>query len=178
MRGFRGRQPVPSRLGTLLPRKGIAWFWLAVAAVPAVYFAWQALTSNGSWVAALILAALSTLIAVEPWLRKRGTETIQVDESGVLRADGPIREQILWSDIREIRIITTNEGPYREDVFFALVAADGKGCLIPHDAAHRVKLLEELQSRFPDIDDAMVIKAMGSTSNASFVVWKGRDERA
>lgn len=166
-----------SRLGTVLPRRGIAWFWFAATAVPAVYLAWRALTAGGSWIAVLVLAALAMLIAVEPWLRRRETETVQLDESGVLRVDRDVREQIAWSDIREIRIITTDEGPLREDVFFALIGADGNGCLIPHDAAGRVGLLEALQSRFP-VDDAMVIKAMGSTSNAIFVVWKARDAQA
>jgi hypothetical protein len=83
-----------------------------------------------------------------------------------------MREQISWSDVTEIRIITTDEGPYREDVFFALVASDGKGCLVPHDAAVRTKLLEELQFRFAGLDDDIVIKAMGSTSNNSFIIWR------
>jgi hypothetical protein len=127
--------------------------------------------SHGSWVVASIFVVIAALIYVEPRLRKAETETIQVDDMGVLREDGPIREQIAWADVQEIRIITTDSGPYREDVFFALVTADGKGCLVPHDAAVRTKLLEELQSRFPGLDNDVIIKAMGCTSNNSFLVW-------
>jgi len=109
---------------------------------------------------------------LEPRLRKQARETVQVDENGVLRVDGPVREQIKWDEVVEIRIITTDEGPFREDVFFALVGSNGKGCLVPHDAAARTKLLEELQVRFAGLDNETVIKAMGSTSNDNFLVWK------
>jgi hypothetical protein len=51
------------------------------------------------------------------------------------------------------------------------VGSDGKGCLVPHAAAVRTKLLEALQARFP-IDDTVVIAAMGCTSNNSFLLWK------
>ena len=61
------------------------------------------------------------------------------------------------------------------DVFFALAGKNGAGCLIPHDAAVRVKLLEELQARFPDLSNDMIIKAMACTSNKSFLVWKSSD---
>jgi len=118
------------------------------------------------------LASIAFLIFLEPRLRKQARETVQVDENGVLRVDGPVREQIKWDEVVEIRIITTDEGPFREDVFFALVGTNGKGCLVPHDAAARTKLLEELQVRFAGLDNETVIKALGSTSNDNFLVWK------
>ena len=166
--GYRNRLGnMSSRLGTPLPRRSAAWFWVAVAGLPDVYLAW-----NASWSLATILAAIAILISLGPRLRKPEYETVQVDDSGVLRVDGDIREQIHWNDIVEIKIITTDEGPYREDIFFALVGANGTGCLVPHDAAVRTKLLEELHARFPNLDDDKVIKAMGSTSNDSFLIWK------
>jgi len=161
-----------SQLGRTLPRKPVAWFWFAVAALPCAYFGWRALAADGSWVLPAVLAVIAGLIAIEPRLRKPATETIQIDDSGVLRVEGAIREQISWNEVHEIRIITTDEGPYREDVFFVLISADGKGCLVPHDAAVRTKLLEELQSRFANLDDDAVIRAMGSTSNNNFLIWK------
>jgi hypothetical protein len=123
-------------------------------------------------VVSAVLGGIAALIAAEPRLRKRERETIQVDETGVLRVDGTIHEQIQWDDIAEIRIITTNEGPLREDVFFVFVGSSGAGCLVPHGAAVRIRLLEELQVRFPDLNNDVVIKAMGCTSNENFLVWK------
>jgi hypothetical protein len=99
------------------------------------------------------------------------TETVQIDDVGVRRIAGSIREQIRWDDVAEIRIITTDDGPYSEDVFFALVDENNKGCLVPHDAAVRYKLLEQLQSRFTGVDNQAVIRAMTSTANANFLIW-------
>jgi hypothetical protein len=99
-------------------------------------------------------------------------ETIHIDSVGVRRAVGSVTEQIRWDDVDEIRIITTDSGPYSEDVFFVFVDVEKKGCLVPHDAAAKYKLLEQLQSRFEGLDNAAVIKAMGSTSNADFLIWK------
>jgi hypothetical protein len=99
-------------------------------------------------------------------------EEIQVDSTGVSRAIGSLAERIRWDDVDEIRVITTDSGPFAEDVFFLLVDVDKKGCLVPHYAAVRHKLLEQLQSRFEGLDDAAIVKAMASTSNADFLVWK------
>jgi hypothetical protein len=163
-----------SRLGTPLSRKSIAWFWFSGAVFAAAALGWRALASGGSLIPAGISAVVAVLIAVEPRLRRAQVETVQIDDTGVLRVDGSIREHILWSDIDQIRIITTDDGPYGEDVYFALSDSQGKGCLVPHDAAVRTQLLEELQSRFPGLDNDAVIRAMGSTSNNSFLVWERR----
>lgn len=73
-----------------------------------------------------------------------------------------------------IRIITTADGPWAEDVYFVLETEDGKGCVVPHDAAFRTKLLEEIQLRCRGVDDKRVIDAMGTTNSASFVIWEKR----
>ena len=139
---------MPSILGTPLPRETILW------------------------IVAAVFAGIALLVFLAPRLRKAPTEVIHVDETGVSREGGGIREHIRWADVVEIQIITTDEGPYSEDVFFALADGKGRGCLIPHDAAVRTRLLEQLQARFPGLDDAKVIEAMGSTTNNNFLIWK------
>ena len=166
---------MPSKLGTPLGRRSVAWFWFAVAAALTALLVRNALAGDASWGPAFVLLGVTIAIYIEPRLRKRMKETIQVDGSGVLRVDGNIREQVFWSDVSEIRIITTNAGPSTEDVFFALVNVTGGGCLVPHEAAVRTNLLAELQARFPGLDDQLVVKAMGSTSNNTFIVWKKQD---
>ena len=155
-----------SKLGSPLPLRSPAWFWVGVAGLCTLVSAW-----NGSWSLAAVLGAITVLIWLEPRLRKPECETIQIDDGGVLRRDGDLEEQIAWSDIVEIKIITTDQGPYSEDVFFVLVGENDKGCLVPHDAAVRTQLLEELHRRFANLDDSAVIQAMGSTSNNSFRIW-------
>ena len=150
-----------------MPRRSPAWLWVAATALPAVYLLWI-----GSWLWAALLGLVAALIVLEPRLRGREYETVQIDDAGVLRVDGHLREKVRWNEIEEIQIITTAAGPWTEDVFFVLTAADGKGCLVPHTAAIRTKLLEELQARFPSLDDRIVIEAMGCTGSRSFVIWK------
>jgi hypothetical protein len=58
-----------------------------------------------------------------------------------------------------------------EDVYFLIDAKDGKGCCISHEAATRANLLKALDLRLKNIDSEEVIRAMGSTGNATFVIW-------
>lgn len=87
------------------------------------------------------------------------------------RPDG-VQESVRWDDLVEVGILTTDEGPWSEDVFWLLLASDLKsGCAVPQGAEGADKLLEVLQ-RLPGFDNEAVIKAMGSTSDAKFVCWR------
>ena len=87
-----------------------------------------------------------------------------------VRPDG-VAETIRWDELHEVGIFTTDEGPWREDVFFMLITADGKsGCAVPQSADGTNALLDRLQ-QLPGFDNEAVIRAMGSTSNAKFVCW-------
>jgi hypothetical protein len=107
-----------------------------------------------------------------PWLSLRRREYVQVDYGGVIVVTDNGRNKVRWAELTRARIITTGAGPWGEDVYFVLESAKGKGCVIPHDAAVRTKLLEEMQARLTGVDDRKVVEAMGSTSNNTFVVWE------
>ena len=88
-----------------------------------------------------------------------------------VRSDG-VEENIRWDDLYEVGILTTDEGPWSEDVYFLLLAADRKsGCGVPQSSKGCKELLARLQ-QLPGFDNEAVIKAMGSTSNAKFVCWQ------
>ncbi len=88
-----------------------------------------------------------------------------------IRPDGT-RETIRWDDLDEVRILTTDEGPWQEDVLFLLIAADGQcGCAVPQSSDGSQQLFEQLQ-QLPGFDNEAVIEAMTSTANAEFVCWK------
>jgi hypothetical protein len=70
--------------------------------------------------------------------------------------------------------MTTDRGPWFEDVFFVIDARDGKGCVVPHDLAVRGSLLEALRSRLPGVNDAAVIEAMLSVENRQFTIWEAK----
>jgi hypothetical protein len=106
-------------------------------------------------------------------LRQRAPDRVTFTADAVTRTrpDG-VQETIRWDDLDEVTILTTDEGPWREDVFFLLSASGGEsGCAVPQSADGTRELLERLQ-QLPGFDNGAVIKAMGSTSVARFVCWK------
>lgn len=81
-------------------------------------------------------------------------------------------EGVRWDQLVKISIMTTDEGPFVEDFFWLLQAADGSGAAIGQGQASEIDLLGRLQ-RLPRFDNVAVIKASGSCENAEFVCWEG-----
>jgi len=84
-------------------------------------------------------------------------------------ADG-IRETLLWSELQEVSIITTDGGPYVDDLFWEL-RGTSSGCLVPSQAEGVKELLSKLQE-LPGFNNDAVIHAVGSTDNAKFLCWQ------
>ena len=106
--------------------------------------------------------------------REPAVPAITIDDLGVRRrlGDGKI-EAVAWKDLVEVEIVTTDEGPFVDDVFFLLVGTDGSGCCVPQGAPGSEPLLDRLQ-RLPDFDNGKVIEAMGCAENGRFVCWRKR----
>ena len=79
-------------------------------------------------------------------------------------------QHIRWDKLDEVGIVTTDEGPFVEDVFFMLLSQDSQGCAIPQGAEGNEALLSRLQL-LPGFDNNAFIEAMGSTSNQNFKLW-------
>lgn len=87
-------------------------------------------------------------------------------------------QNIRWDELNEVGIVTTDEGPVAEDVFFMLLSEDRKkGCAIPQSAEGNEALLSRLQD-LPGFNNEVLIEAMGCTSNRNFRLWKKKDEEA
>jgi hypothetical protein len=138
----------------------------------------RAIRTGQDWGSAIVISVVTVAYTFVPWLRQAQIEreqrragTLTIDDWGVTRVAGALREAVAWADLVWVRVYTTSAGPAVEDVYFALGGADGKGCLVPHDLAVRSKLLDVLQARLPGFDNGQVVRAMGSTSDAFFTVW-------
>lgn len=83
------------------------------------------------------------------------------------------REQITWADIAEISVITTDEGPFVPDVWLILMGKDCS-CSIPQGAP-KFDEIYDIVSKYDGFDFEEFIKAMGSSDNAKFNVWKRVD---
>jgi hypothetical protein len=105
---------------------------------------------------------------------------LRIDDAGVEYSycDGVRRAE--WKEVSEVRIQTTDEGPFLEDVFFGIHTGSPSApqLIVPHDDAVRGRLLEELQQRLHGVDDRAVIEAMGCCERRSFVIWKRPVEAA
>jgi hypothetical protein len=97
---------------------------------------------------------------------------VEFDDERVVhrRRDGSV-ETMVWSELVEVGILTTSDGPFGEDVYWMLLAADRKsGCAVPGSAVGMDRLLSRLQE-LPGFDNRQVIEAMGSVADARFVCW-------
>jgi hypothetical protein len=159
-----------SKLGTPLARQRSGHVYHFAAAGVAAVSAFGAFRGRYGWGVSEWAAGISVFLYVLPWLTPRRRENVQVDDTGVVVITNKGRDEVRWDEVTRARIITTSAGPWGEDVFFVLEGAEGKGCAVPHDAAVRTKLLQELQARFEGIDNRKVIEAMGSTSRATFAI--------
>jgi hypothetical protein len=79
------------------------------------------------------------------------------------------QEIVRWDALQEVSIITSDEGPFVDDLHWVLLGAPG-GCAVASSAVGASELLARLQA-LPGFNNEAVIQAMGSTSHAQFVCW-------
>ena len=94
---------------------------------------------------------------------------VHIDDEGVTFDRGASRDRVLWRDLVEVAIETSDQGPWVEDVHFVLVPRAGEPLEIPQFLG--TELLDRLQ-RLPGFDNEQVIQAMMCTSDARFVCWR------
>ncbi|MDB5806692.1 MAG: hypothetical protein JWN73_4014 [Betaproteobacteria bacterium] len=135
------------------------------------------------WEVAGFFGLCAAVMVAAPWLRKRRekrmAQSLTIDDWGVRRTLGTGKEEALaWAELTEVMILTTADGPFAEDVFFMLRGAGDTGVLVGQELAMQHKLLDALQARLPDLDNEAIIRAMGSTEEARFVVWPPQTKQA
>jgi hypothetical protein len=116
------------------------------------------------------------------WLRKK-THTPTPEERTVvevndewIRARGPDgrEDSIQWADLRRVRIVTRDCGPFLEDVYFHLEGQDN-AFFIPQSAQCTTDLAGRF-ARLPGFDIDAFVRAMSCSSNACFDCWRRVDK--
>ncbi len=79
-------------------------------------------------------------------------------------------EEIDWEEIEEIKIITTDEGPFLPDVWLILMGKNNKGCSIPQGSAGWTKVYD-IVSKYEGFNFDKVIESATSTENKVFDIW-------
>lgn len=95
-----------------------------------------------------------------------------VHDHGVLRlhSDGTT-ESVDWTELEEVKIVTTSDGPWFEDFYWVLKGIDSVGCIVPGEDPQAQNLLESM-NKLESFDNEAVIKACGSTTEAEFLCWQ------
>ena len=106
--------------------------------------------------------------------RRPHPPTVTVDDRGVTRRTTDGREErVAWGDLVQVSIVTTDEGPFDDDLFFLLQDDDGSGCAVGNAEAEATGLVARLQ-RLPRFDNEALIQASACAIEAHFVCWQGR----
>lgn len=119
------------------------------------------------------------------WLRKRASRaqpearwTVTLDDGHVQVTDdrGAVK-RLATAELRGVAIETNDSGPWGTDVWWLLFGADDRvACLYPQGATGESAMLDYLCA-LPEFDFTEMAKAMGSTDNALFPVWRREDAR-
>jgi hypothetical protein len=83
-------------------------------------------------------------------------------------------EAIEWPSVQRIYIETNDSGPAGAD-FWWVLEGDAARCAFPQGATGEAEAARVVASKFAGFDDMMVVKAVGSTSNARFVCWERKN---
>lgn len=104
--------------------------------------------------------------------KKKNLESIIIDDVGVRRtlANGNV-ECVIWDKLSKIKIITTDEGPIVDDVFWMLIQDEKNGCVIPSEYSEIDKLISYVQ-KLDGFNNSKMIESMTSTENKEFIVWE------
>lgn len=88
-----------------------------------------------------------------------------------IRFGGEVEESLRWQDLQRVEMLTTDEGPFTDDMFWVLTRRDGSHMFIPSEFAQPFGVLERLQ-QLPGFDNEQVIAAATSVENARFLLWE------
>lgn len=99
---------------------------------------------------------------------------IQVSEEElILEYKNGNKENYLFVELKKASLITTDEGPFVDDVFWLMMFKTI--IMIPQGIPGEDNLLARMQ-KLPDFDNDAVIEAMTCSENNAFHVWERSEE--
>lgn len=99
-----------------------------------------------------------------------GPGVVEVDERQVTYFAPYEGGAVSINDLARVTIVTSDKGPKAGDIHWLLEENGGTRLLIPNSAEGAAQLFDAL-SPLKGINFEAAIRAMGSTANASFVIW-------
>lgn len=114
------------------------------------------------------------------WLKKKKAElqpegrwTATVTEGSIRVVDhAGVAKEVEKSDLSGVIIETNDSGPWGADVWWLLFGGDDQvACVFPQGATGESDVIDFLTA-LPTFDHGQMVKAMGSTNNSAFPVWR------
>ena len=133
----------------------IGWFWTAIGVI-------IALMGLG-----LAFTAFRRLIFKTDQI---GPGVVEVDERQISYFSAYEGGTVSIETLARITAITTDEGPWADDLHWVLEEDGGTTLTIPNSAAGAEQLFDAFAA-LDGVDYSMATKAMGTTSHDSFVIW-------
>lgn len=114
---------------------------------------------------------IQSLLRWHPAPTDKGEVILTNETIGVRNTTSGEIIEMRWDEISRITIVTTDQGPFVEDVFFVF---EGKGpaMIVSHEDAVRLKLNDALDQHLIGIDYEQAIEAMTCTENNSFIIFE------
>jgi hypothetical protein len=104
-------------------------------------------------------------------LARMAPEWIVTDEGVTVIQRERVREEVRWEDLVRVEIVTTDRGPWDDDLFYVLTSREGRDLVVPSEAPQSAEVLVRLQ-RLPGFDNQAVIESAGCTENRRFLCWE------
>ena len=83
------------------------------------------------------------------------------------------KQQLTWARVTKIEIVTSNEGPWSEDLWWAIFQeGEEEPTLLPNCTKNITAIFNVLETEFSEVSMKNIQKAIGSTSNAHFLIWQ------
>ena len=163
------------------------WSWLALFGTvrsPAASFGLVA------WMAVIVGLFRLAGVFVKPWLigavdralgwlgslgrhnrMARGACLVECDDEAVrCRWPEDEVETMRWADLQAVWIVTTDRGPWEDDLFFVLEGTEGE-CTVSSEAPGVPGLIERL-TQLPGLDEETYFQAFSSSENGRFLIWR------
>lgn len=153
---------------------------LTVGASAAAASAAVLAVSAGS-AAAWVVIVVSAAAAVTIYRMRRAPappsapeiESLDVSDWGISRlTDDTVTESVAWTDLEEVMIVTTADGPNHENLYLVLRGTSGDCVIAPHPLVVESGILTELEQRLQGYDTDTFFEAMMNTGDEVFVVWR------
>ena len=131
---------------------------------------------NGWWVL-LGCSCAAALVFIRPFLPSFApqpeTETLDVTPWGIRRFDHDgLHEAVSWTDLSEVAVVTSRATHGDEDVYLVLQGQNDNGVMVPHTLAVESGLFRDLETRLRGFDLTTFVKAMTTSVDGVFVLWR------